>query len=47
MDRADSDDLLSSLVEYMLRDDFKWVHRWRKNDLVLWDNRRTIHGVFG
>lgn len=47
MDSKESDDLLRSLVEHSLREEFMLVHRWAINDMVLWDNRRTIHSAFG
>lgn len=47
MSKQDSDKLLSELVEYSLRDEFKMVHHWAKNDMVVWDNRRTIHAGLG
>lgn len=47
MNEQESDELLSGLVEYALRDEFKLVHRWEKDDMVLWDNRRTIHAGLG
>ncbi|MGE0383346.1 MAG: TauD/TfdA dioxygenase family protein [Gammaproteobacteria bacterium] len=47
MPREDSDELLAGLVAHALREEFMLVHRWGVDDLVLWDNRRTIHAVFG
>ena len=31
------------LVEYVGRDEFCYHHRWRKRDLVMWDNRVLLH----
>lgn len=47
MDKAESDKLLSELVEYSLNEKFMMVHRWEKNDMVVWDNRRTMHAGLG
>lgn len=47
MDKAESDKLLSELVEYSLNERFMMVHRWEKNDMVVWDNRRTMHAGLG
>jgi taurine dioxygenase len=40
---ADSDALLDEIWDYATRDAFTWRHRWRAGDLVLWDNRCTMH----
>jgi alpha-ketoglutarate-dependent 2,4-dichlorophenoxyacetate dioxygenase len=34
---------LRDLVEHATQREFVYVHRWRVNDLVMWDNRRTMH----
>ena len=31
------------LVNYASRPEFCYAHRWRKNDLVMWDNRVLLH----
>ncbi len=31
------------LVEYVSRPEFCYFHRWRPNDLVMWDNRVLLH----
>jgi len=40
---ADSEALLDELWRFVERPEFKWEHVWRANDLVLWDNRCTMH----
>lgn len=45
--RSESDVLLHELVEFSLQPQFMLVHRWAPNDMVAWDNRRTIHSAFG
>jgi taurine dioxygenase len=40
---ADSEALLDELWSYAMRPDFCFAHRWRVGDLVLWDNRCTMH----
>lgn len=47
MDRAESDALLTMLVRHTLQPKFIHVQDWKANDMVLWDNRRTIHKAFG
>jgi len=40
---ADSDALLDELWNYATRDELAWGNEWRVGDLVLWDNRCTMH----
>jgi alpha-ketoglutarate-dependent 2,4-dichlorophenoxyacetate dioxygenase len=35
--------LLLDLTEFATRDRFVYSHVWRINDLVMWDNRSTMH----
>ena len=38
-----SEALLDEVWMHATRDALAWRHRWRKGDLVLWDNRCTMH----
>jgi len=38
-------DLLRDLNEHATRPELVYVHRWRLHDLVIWDNRQTMHRV--
>ena len=40
---ADSEALLDEIWQYATETKFVWTHRWRVGDLVLWDNRCTMH----
>lgn len=40
---AESDALLDEIWGYATRPEITWRHRWRVGDLVLWDNRCTMH----
>ena len=40
---AESEALLDELWEFVDRSEFAWEHVWRVGDLVLWDNRCTMH----
>jgi taurine dioxygenase len=40
---AESESLLDKLWEYATRPELAWGHKWRARDLVLWDNRCTMH----
>jgi taurine dioxygenase len=35
--------LLNALFDHMEQDQFIYAHQWRAGDLVLWDNRCTLH----
>jgi taurine dioxygenase len=43
MSLNDSDALLDEIWEWATRDAWTWRHQWRAGDLVLWDNRCTMH----
>ena len=36
---------LRALLEYATQPQFVYVHHWRLHDLVMWDNRQTMHRV--
>ena len=40
---AESEALLDELWSYTSRDDVSWFNQWRTGDVVLWDNRCTMH----
>jgi alpha-ketoglutarate-dependent 2,4-dichlorophenoxyacetate dioxygenase len=37
--------LLRDLTEHATRPEFVHVHKWKLHDLVMWDNRQTMHRV--
>jgi taurine dioxygenase len=43
LELAESEALLSELWSFVNRPEFAWEHVWRVGDLVLWDNRCTMH----
>ncbi len=43
LELADSEALLDDLWNFVARAEFAWEHVWRVGDLVLWDNRCTMH----
>jgi len=36
---------LRDLIEYATQSQFVYVHQWQLHDLVMWDNRQTMHRV--
>ena len=43
LSQTDSDALLDALWAHIDRPDLRYEHRWRVGDLLLWDNRSTMH----
>ena len=43
MDDAEARPLLAELIEHATQRQFIYSHRWRANDLVMWDDRCTMH----
>jgi taurine dioxygenase len=43
LELAQSEALLDELWSHVSRPEFSWEHVWRAGDLVLWDNRSTMH----
>ena len=39
----ESDALLDELYDFAFRSEFQYSHEWRDGDLVIWDNRCTMH----
>ncbi|MEK9671831.1 MAG: TauD/TfdA family dioxygenase [Rhodospirillaceae bacterium] len=39
----ESRDLLEKLFEHTTQDQFIYRHKWRQGDVVMWDNRCTMH----
>jgi taurine dioxygenase len=43
LELAESEALLDELWQYATSDELTWYNHWRVGDLVLWDNRCTMH----
>jgi len=43
LDRAESDALLDRLIAHAIEPRFQYRHVWRQGDIVIWDNRCTMH----
>ena len=43
MDRAAALALVEELIDFAKQDAFVYSHKWRDGDLVVWDNRCTMH----
>ncbi|SKA35192.1 alpha-ketoglutarate-dependent 2,4-dichlorophenoxyacetate dioxygenase [Enhydrobacter aerosaccus] len=43
MPKAEAEALLKELTAHATQRQFVYIHRWRVNDLVMWDDRCTMH----
>jgi len=43
LELAESEALLDELWQYVEQSEFSWEHVWQVGDLVMWDNRCTMH----
>jgi taurine dioxygenase len=43
LELSESEALLNELWQYAERPEFSWEHVWQVGDLVMWDNRCTMH----
>ena len=47
LEAAESDALIDELAGYMIQPDAEYHHKWRKGDIVIWDNRCSYHRAAG
>ena len=47
LEPAESDALIDELTERMIQPEGEYRHRWRKGDIVIWDNRCSYHRAAG
>lgn len=45
MDTAESDRLIDSLMAHVTRPSYVYRHRWRSQDVIVWDNRSLLHSA--
>jgi taurine dioxygenase len=43
LEQAESEALLDELWEHATRDEYCYKHRWRVGDVLIWNNRTTLH----
>ncbi|HSG94542.1 MAG TPA: TauD/TfdA family dioxygenase, partial [Afifellaceae bacterium] len=43
MPEHESDDILGRVFDHIEQPEFLYEHQWQKGDLVMWDNRSSIH----
>jgi taurine dioxygenase len=42
-ERSESDALLDGLTRHAIQEKYQYRHRWRQGDVLIWDNRCTMH----
>lgn len=47
LEKAESDDLIATLTDYVESPDGDYRHEWQVNDLIVWDNRCLVHAATG
>jgi taurine dioxygenase len=47
LEAEESDALLDELAGYMVQPEGQYRHKWRKGDIVIWDNRCSYHKAAG
>jgi taurine dioxygenase len=47
LEEAESDTLIDELKGYMIQPGGEYHHKWRKGDIVIWDNRCSYHRAAG
>jgi taurine dioxygenase len=47
VDRQESDAIIDELSGYMVEPPAQYRHKWRKGDIVIWDNRCSYHKAAG
>jgi taurine dioxygenase len=47
LEKSESDDVIEELTERMIQPDAEFHHKWRIGDIVIWDNRCSVHKAAG
>src|SRR5207237_8048428 len=47
VEAGESDELIDELTGYMIQSAGEYRHKWRKGDIVIWDNRCSYHKAAG
>ena len=47
LDEKESASLIEELLSYMLQPNAQYRHKWRAGDIVIWDNRCSVHSATG
>ena len=47
MENAEGDALLREVIDYSIKPERAYFHKWEPDDMVLWDNWRMMHCATG
>lgn len=47
MDEMEGNELFEEIMAHTLQDRYLYHHQWQVNDVIVWDNRRTLHSALG
>jgi taurine dioxygenase len=47
LDESESDEMIEELTRRMIQPEAEYRHKWRKGDVVIWDNRCSYHRAAG
>jgi taurine dioxygenase len=47
LERAESDQLLDALIAHAIAERYQYRHKWQQGDVLIWDNRCTMHKANG
>jgi taurine dioxygenase len=47
LDRQESDTVIQALLDHVTQPRFTYLHDWREDDVMLWDNYRMMHQATG
>ncbi len=45
-DERESDEMLAFLFEHQVKPEYRYIHRWTANDVLIWDDLCTIHNAW-
>ncbi len=45
LNHAEGQEFLKTLIAHATQDCFVYRHKWKRNDVIMWDNRCTMHAV--
>lgn len=47
MDKSEGDAFYEQIAQHVMKPKFTYRHKWQMHDMLLWDNRRTMHWAMG
>ena len=47
IEKEEGDEILHELCDHVIQEKYQYRHKWKKNDITVWDNWTTMHMGFG